>query len=94
MTKKPLFYSQSDDSYIFECPQCNLLIQVKRNEINCKIFRHAILKSSNQQINPHSSKDYCEELITNDLVYGCAKPFCIKVDKNNVPIYVESCGYI
>ena len=93
MTQKHILYSENN-IYIFECPHCNLIIQVKKSEINCKIFRHAVLKSSGQQINPHSPKNYCDELIKNNLVYGCAKPFRIKVDNNNNPLYIESCAYI
>ena len=59
----------------FLCPWCNGDIEVKESELNCKIFRHAIYKSTQEPINPHSPKHECEDLITKGNVYGCAKPF-------------------
>ena len=29
------------DSYVFACPHCGDLTQVLKNQVNCKIFRHA-----------------------------------------------------
>jgi len=72
---------------IVDCPHCNIPIII--DELNCRIFRHAVFKNTNQQINPHTSKIECEYFITNDLIYGCGKPFKI-TDNNNV----EICDYI
>jgi hypothetical protein len=71
---------------IINCPHCNESIIIE--QLNCKIFRHAVIKSNNQQINPHSTKKECEYLITNNLIYGCGKPFQI-ID--NKPVI---CDYI
>lgn len=59
------------------CPHCNDFIII--NEINCGIFRHATLKTTGEQIDPHSSKEKCEEYVKNDLIFGCGKPFQIVV---------------
>lgn len=75
---------------IITCPHCNDLISIE--ELNCKIFRHGVMKDTGKQINPHASKIECNEYITNNLVYGCAKPFRIIEDKNNY--IVEICDYI
>jgi hypothetical protein len=72
---------------IVTCPHCNIPIII--DELNCKIFRHGVFKNTNQQINPHASKIECDDYITNDLIYGCGKPFKI-IDNNNV----EICDYI
>ena len=49
------------------CPHCKESIIIE--EINCAIFRHAILKINNEQINPHASKDICDSLIEKKLIY-------------------------
>lgn len=88
MTKAELV----DGFYNFPCPHCNGTIIVKENEINCAIFRHAILKKNGKQINPHASKEKCDSFIEKKLVYGCAKPYrMVKVHKG---WKVEKCDYI
>ena len=72
---------------IINCPHCNQHILI--DELNCKIFRHGVLKSTNEQINPHSTKLECDYYISNDLIYGCGKPF--KLNSNLQP---EICDYI
>ena len=77
-----------DNFYIFQCPHCQIYIEVHKNETNCKIFRCGIYKSNNQPINPHSPKTVCDELKEKDLIHGCGKPFIFK------DTYVEECEYI
>ena len=55
------------------CPHCNQYIYIE--SINCGIFRCGIYKYSFEQINPHSSKEICDNLKEHDLIYGCGKPF-------------------
>ena len=55
--------------------------------MNCKIFRCGIYKSNGQQINPHLNKSICDELVANNLIYGCGKPFLI--DNNNNALICE-----
>lgn len=61
------------------CPHCGGLIEI--TELNCKIFRHAIFKNGGIQLNPHASKEECDKVIKDNLVYGCAKPFEIINEK-------------
>jgi hypothetical protein len=77
-------------AFIINCPHCNEHILIE--ELNCKIFRHAVLKSTNQQIDPHSSKSECDNYIINNLIYGCGKPFKILILNNNYQ--AEICDYI
>ena len=72
------------------CPHCKESIIIE--EINCAIFRHAVLKINNQQINPHSSKDICDELIEKKLIYGCGKPFQLIKKDNKLEAVI--CEYI
>jgi hypothetical protein len=74
---------------IVNCPNCNIPVLIA--ELNCRIFRHGVLKSNNNQINPHASKEECEYYIKNDLMYGCGKPF--KILEGN-DFKTEICEYI
>jgi len=86
--------NQTDESIkivnlIVNCPHCNNAVLIA--ELNCRIFRHGVLKSNNTQINPHASKEECEYYIKNDLIYGCGKPFRI-LEGNDFKTVV--CEYI
>jgi len=72
------------------CPHCKDPIIIKK--INCGIFRHGVLKRTQKQMNPHTDESVCEQLIKDDLIYGCGKPFKIVV-KDGLLEAVE-CGYI
>jgi hypothetical protein len=71
---------------IVKCPHCNESVIIE--QINCAIFRHGVYKINNDQIDPHMNREACEELVKNDLIYGCGKPFQIV---NNEAII---CDYI
>jgi hypothetical protein len=73
-----------------ECPHCKCQVEIL--EINCAIFRHGVLKSNGQQMNPHTPKFECDRLSETGEIYGCGKPF--KVIKNNDGIQAEICDYI
>ena len=62
------------DSFIFLCPHCNLTCFVKKEDINCQIFRHAVFKKDFKFVPPHSSKEECDRWVKEDLIYGCGKP--------------------
>ena len=91
MTKE-ILYVPDDNTYVFECPHCECYVQVLRNEINCQIFRHGIIKDTKQGIPPHAPKELCDYLLANSLIDGCGKPFRLSF-KDNVG-YVEVCDYI
>ena len=79
---------------IVTCPHCNDSVIIE--EINCGIFRHGVLKINGQQMDPHSSEQICNELFESGLIYGCGKPFQIRVvlEKEKEVVVAESCGYI
>ena len=83
----------NDDIYIFICPYCHEDIVVIKKELNCRIFRHGVLKSNYEQVNPHATLQECEYLITNNLIFGCGKPFQI-IEKKNGELEAVICGYI
>ena len=82
-----------DSVLVLYCPTCKITVAIKVNEINCAIFRHGVLKSNNKQIDPHATKEICDDLIINNKIYGCGKPFTLKKNKHNSWIAVK-CGYI
>ena len=76
-----------NEELIINCPHCKQLIIIEK--LNCRIFRCGIFKSNGKQIDPHSNKNICDELSSNNLIYGCGKPS--RIDNNN---NVLICEYI
>jgi hypothetical protein len=74
--------------YQFLCPHCNTAIQVLKDAINCTIFRCGVWKQNGQPIAPHTSRQECERLVNENLIFGCGNPF--KFDG----ITVEKCDFI
>ena len=72
------------------CPHCLEFILIA--EINCAIFRHAVYKHNGEPIDPHSSKEVCDDLIKKDLIYGCGKPF--KLVWKEKEYVCEICEYL
>lgn len=68
------------------CPHCDGEVEIV--ELNCKIFRHSVYKKDGKQVDPHASKELCDQLIKEGSIYGCGKPFKI-VDNKAV-----KCEYI
>lgn len=71
-------------NFVIICPHCDENIVIEK--INCAIFRHAVIKTTREQLNPHSSKEICDDLILKNSIFGCGKPF--KVIKN--PKYITN----
>lgn len=74
--------------YYIKCPHCDIDILILSSEINCKIFRCGVYKKDGKSINPHASKNECDRLFKENLIYGCGKPF--KFDGKKL----EICDYI
>ena len=85
-----MMLTKEQNYYVGQCPHCELNILIYEGETNCCIFRHAIFKDTNQQINPHTPKEICETLIKEEKVYGCAKPFRLNLQE----LKIEICDYI
>jgi hypothetical protein len=78
---------------ILQCPHCKEDVII--TQVNCAIFRHGIYKNNLQQIDPHAPKEKCDELIKNNEIYGCGKPFRIKkINTNSNEWISEVCDYI
>lgn len=74
------------------CPHCKdpVLIQ----QMNCGIFRHGSYKHNGQQIDPHANKDVCDQLLANNLIFGCGKPFQILYQESDGSFQIAICDYI
>jgi hypothetical protein len=79
------------EEHILICPHCEEPVLIEK--INCGIFRHAILKRTGKQVPPHLNEKKCEELIRNELIYGCCKPFQI-IKTNGNALKIQVCDYI
>lgn len=82
------------DIYSFECPHCDCLVIVNAADINCQIFRHGVMKSTGQQIPPHSLEAECKILSDQNAVYGCCKPFKLIKRIDGFPSHIEKCDWI
>lgn len=95
-----VFFDNETKHYIFKCPNCELFILVPENSVNCSIFRHGYYFEKNNreiiltnQINPHTNKETCENLVRENKIIGCGKPF--QMFKNlNGEFFVKTCEYI
>ena len=75
---------------IIKCPNCKDFVLIE--QLNCRIFRHGVLKNNGQNIPPHSNKEMCNFYIKNNLIYGCGKPF--KIIEENKELKAVICDYI
>jgi hypothetical protein len=74
------------------CPNCSQSIEIV--ELNCRIFRCGVFRTTFTQIDPHLCKERCEELVRNEKIYGCGKPFQAFVSDNSGNVICKSCDYI
>ena len=78
-----------ENSFIFECHNCNLILMVNQSEINCGVFIHAIMNDSYQIVDPHSSEAEIE--IIKDKIIGCGKQIKFEKNGNTEGYFVMKC---
>ena len=73
---------------IHVCPYSDCNISIEILEINCAIFRCGIYKTGDigTQIDPHLSKEECDNLKIQDKIWGCGRPFQFINKKNKVKL--------
>jgi len=81
------------DFYLFTCPHCQGTIIVQPNELNCRIFRHGVYRSTHEPIPPHASKSECDRMTEENLIVGCGKPFRVITQEDGTELAVI-CDYI
>ena len=72
------------------CPHCNGTVVV--DQLNCCIFRHGVIISTMQQMNPHAPKIECDQLAQSNQILGCGKPFRVIHEPNG--LVAVKCDYI
>jgi hypothetical protein len=75
---------------LISCPNCSQLIEIL--ELNCCIFRCGVYKINHKQINPHTNKETCLNLVKDNKIYGCGAAF--KIIKLDNELKIEICDYI
>jgi hypothetical protein len=76
--------------WYFECPHCQGMVEIPANDFACRIFRHGVYRANGLSIPPHLGKNECEELVKNNKVWGCAKPFQL-IRQGTTPQQQEQC---
>ena len=59
------------------CLHCQEPFVIAHKDFNCRILRHGVYKHNMQPINPHASKEECEALLRDGMIFGCAGPLQI-----------------
>lgn len=80
---------KKEEDIIVMCPHCNDPILIELKQLRCGIFRHAVYKHNQQQVDPHLSYLKCKDLLRKNKVIGCCKPFQVTEDHRAVP-----CDYV
>ena len=93
-----------------QCPHCvadgkddwQTWIEVDRNELNCRIFRHGCLRQPYEKhgqmvpIPPHAPKAVCDQLAATGQIIGCGRPYRIVPDDARGGGWVKAvvCDYV
>ena len=60
----------------------------------CEAYRYAVINGiykNGKHINPYASNKFCEINLSQNLIYGCGKPFRVILDDNQYKAIV--CDY-
>lgn len=68
--------------FVVICPHCSVEIIIE--QVNCRIFRHAVYVKTGEQLPPHSTKEECDEVFRKGVIYGCGKPFILDASCNAI----------
>ena len=76
--------------FVIACPNCKTYFVITKNDLNCGIFRCAILKHNQKQVNPHATMEVMETLLNQNKIIGCGAAFCIPCPNSMEP---KLCSY-
>jgi hypothetical protein len=81
--------------HVFTCLHCQELFVISHNDFNCRILRHGVYKHNLQPIHPHATKEECDALLRDGMIYGCAGPLQIVAATSGTLLYeLRICDYI
>ena len=63
--------------YVFICKHCDEPFVISQCDFNCRILRHGVYKHDMRHIPPHASKEDCDALVRDGLIFGCGRPLKI-----------------
>jgi hypothetical protein len=84
-----LLNDNKEEIFRFNCPNCSVILEVLKKDVNCTIFRHGVFKETWTLIPPHASKEQILKWIELDKIIGCGKPFKLTISGE-----LSICGYI
>jgi hypothetical protein len=85
--------TKANPPLIFDCPHCQQHIIVEIEQVNCAIFRHGVLKTTGQQMDPHAPKAQCDLLAAEGAIWGCGKPFRLVLQEDG-KFSLHICEYL
>lgn len=77
---------EAKEPNITACPTCGGGAVIA--EVNCGIFRHAVLRSTGECVNPHAGEAEIERLLAEKAIWGCGQPFRLVGGR------AEKCGWM
>lgn len=84
--------SVDGDVYRVRCPGCGGVVEVKKGQVNCAIFRHGVFKDGSQ-VPPHSTEAQIKMFRAVNIMEGCGAPFKLIDDGKEGKIAI-TCGYV
>ena len=78
---------------LLTCPHCQGTVIVHPSELHCRIFRHAVLRSTGEPLHPHASREECDHLAATGAILGCGKPFRVERSQDGTE-HAIACDYI
>lgn len=77
---------------VLVCPHCQGTVVVDPQELNCRIFRHGVFRTTGEPIHPHAPREECERLVAAGAIFGCGGPF--RVERTAEGEHAVVCDYI
>lgn len=71
---------QGTPGWLLQCPHCDHWVLVAKEEMNCAVFRHGVLKDMSGQVPPHADKATVDTLLAANAILGCGQPFQVNKD--------------
>ena len=62
---------------VVHCPHCRLPASITSQEIDAGAIYHGVMKKNGHKIQKRIPPEWVQYLKSNDLIYGCGKPFMV-----------------
>ena len=78
--------------FFVTCPHCLCYVKIYDDEVNCKLFVHAAFKRDHKSVDPHASRQQCDEWLASGLVFGCANAFGLRLENGTWQTFARDHG--